>query len=328
MPRQRPGDHPQSPGLDPAQRLVPAPGHARLAGPAALGAAMLWGTTGTAQALGPDGTDPLSVGALRIILGALVLVLLTAQDRLRRGVLEPRGTADRSGALARLHPAALVAMGGLAVVAYQACFFVGVARAGVAVGTVIALGVAPLATGLLGTLLGEIPNRRWMIATAGAVAGVVLLVAGAGSGGAGIDAVGVAAALGAGVSYAGYTIAARALLLRGLRGIAVMAGFFVLGALLLSPVLVGADLGWLATRRGVLMVLWLGVAATGLSYVLFQRGLAGLSAGTVATISLAEPVTATLLGVLLLRESLSPLTATGIVVVVLSLLLVTIRRRR
>lgn len=76
------------------------------------------------------------------------------------------------------------------------------------------------------------------------------------------------------------------------------------------------------------MVAWLGLIATGLSYVLFQHGLARLPAGTVATLSLAEPVTATVLGVLVLREQLSGLTAVGIAVVVLSLSVVAVRRRQ
>jgi DME family drug/metabolite transporter len=214
------------------------------------------------------------------------------------------------------------------VAAYQACFFVGVDRAGVAIGTVVALGVAPLATGLLGLLLGERVTRRWALATAAAVTGVVLLVAGADGAGQEVDVLGVAAALGAGLSYAGYTVAARTLLLRGARGVLVMAGFFGIGALLLAPTLVGTDLSWLWTARGGLMVLWLGVVATGVSYVLFQRALSGLPSGTVATLSLAEPVTATLLGLLVLREEMSTLTAVGIGVVVLGLALTALPGRR
>ena len=75
------------------------------------------------------------------------------------------------------------------------------------------------------------------------------------------------------------------------------------------------------------MVLWLGLVATGLSYVLFQRGIAGLPASTVATMSLAEPVTATLLGFVVLGERLSGLSVLGVVVVVLGLLLITVRLR-
>ncbi|MDO5739385.1 MAG: EamA family transporter [Ornithinimicrobium sp.] len=307
---------------------------------AAVGAAALWGTTGTAQALGPDASDPTSVGAARIILGALVLVVLAwleshRAERPVRNAAEPVGGTsvpaswlDPTVALGRLPRLVLVLLGGIAVAAYQACFFLGVARAGVAVGTVVALGVAPLATGLLGMLLGERPTARWATATAGAVVGVLLLVAGSGTleDGSGV-AVGIAAALGAGLSYAGYTIAARALLLRGVSGMVVMAGLFAVGALLLAPTLLVADLGWLSTRSGLLMVLWLGVIATGLSYVLFQRGLSGLPASTVASLSLAEPVTATLLGVVVLGEHLSALTLTGILVVALSLLLMALRRK-
>jgi DME family drug/metabolite transporter len=305
---------------------------------AAIGAAMLWGTTGTAQALGPDGSDPAAVGAARIALGALVLVLLSGPGWRRAALPTSRGGSaaghtrpgggSRQGFLGRLPGPVLVALGGLTVAAYQACFFLGVARTGVAVGTVLALGVAPLATGLLGLGLGERPTRRWMVATAGAIVGVVLLVTGSSPGGQGIDVLGVTAALGAGVAYAGYTIAARALLVRGARGLPVMASFFTLGALLLAPSLLLSDLSWLATASGLLMVAWLGLIATGLSYVLFQHGLARLPAGTVATLSLAEPVTATVLGVLVLREQLSGLTAVGIAVVVLSLSVVAVRRRQ
>lgn len=302
---------------------------------AAVAAAALWGTTGTAQALGPEGSDPTSVGALRIAVGAVALVALAlpAARPAARPARRAGGRAGPAGVLSvrRARPLptpVLLAVGGLAVAAYQVCFFLGVARAGVAVGTVVALGIAPLAAGLLGMLLGERPTTRWMVATAGAVTGVVLLVAGSGAGSVSeIDLLGIAAAVGAGVSYAIYTIAARALLLTGRRGVPVMAAFFGIGALVLLPFLVVTDLSWVATPRGVAMVLWLGLVATALSYVLFQRGLSSLPAGTVATLSLAEPVTATVLGVVVLGERLSRLSALGIVVVVLALLIVTARPR-
>lgn len=302
-----------------------------MAAVAALGAAALWGTTGTAQALGPDAADPVSVGALRIAVGAVVLALLVVLRRARAASWSA-GTSDGTmrstgaGGPRRLTLPVLLLLGGLCVAAYQACFFVGVARAGVAVGTVVALGVAPLATGLLGTVLGERPDRRWTTSTVTAVVGVALLVLGTGTAGGSVDLIGVASAVGAGISYAGFTVAARALLLRGADGVRVMAWFFAIGAVVLAPALLLTGAAWLATAAGLAMVLWLGVAATGLSYVLFQHGLSWLSARTVGTLSLAEPVTATLLGVLLLREELSTLTATGIVVVVVGLLLMALPR--
>lgn len=295
---------------------------ARAAWLAALGAAALWGTTGTAQALGPADVDPVSVGAARIAVGATMLLLLA----LPRGAA-PRGASAAPPLLSRT-TLPLLLLGGLAVAAYQACFFVGVARTGVAIGTVVAIGLAPVATGLLGLTLGERLDRRWVLATAAAVTGVAVLVAGAGGGTDGVDPLGVAAAVGAGLSYAGYTIAARALLVRGVPGMRVVAGVFTIGALVLAPVLVLTDLSWLVTARGLGMVLWLGVVATAFAYVLFSYGLSRLSAGTVATLTLAEPVTAALLGVIVLGERLSGLSLLGILVVVAGLALLAIGGRR
>lgn len=290
---------------------------------AAVGAAALWGTTGTAQALGPAESDPTSVGTLRIVVGATVLLVLAGP-----AILSRRGAPGSSGSpRTRGHgppPSVVTAVGGVAVAAYQICFFLGVARTGVAVGTVVALGVAPLATGVLGSFLGERLSARWMVATGAALVGVVLLVLGAdGASGGGVDVLGVSAAAGAGVAYATYTVAARSLLLAGRRGVPVMAAFFTIGAVVLLPSLIGSDLAWVATPQGLGTVLWLGVVATALAYVLFQRGISGLPASSVATMSLAEPVTATLLGVLLLGERLSRLSLLGVLVVVLGLLLIT-----
>ena len=46
-----------------------------------LGAAVLWGTTGTAQALGPEGLDPLLVGSGRLVLGGALLVAFAVISR-------------------------------------------------------------------------------------------------------------------------------------------------------------------------------------------------------------------------------------------------------
>src|SRR5690554_6286870 len=97
-------------------------------------AAMLWGTTGTAQALAPVGATPLAVGTLRLAVGGGALVLVSAL----RGTLHVRHWR---------HPAALLAAAGVA--GYQASFFGGVARTGVAVGTLVAIGSAPVIAGIV-----------------------------------------------------------------------------------------------------------------------------------------------------------------------------------
>jgi DME family drug/metabolite transporter len=90
-----------------------------------------------------------------------------------------------------------------------------------------------------------------------------------------------------------------------------MTAAFVLGGLLMLPLLLTQPLAWLATARGLVMALWLGLATTTLAYVLFGRGLRQLSAGPVTTLVLAEPVVATFLGVVVLGERLPVLAWVG-----------------
>ena len=56
---------------------------------AVIAAAVLFGTTGTSQALGPDGTTPLGVGAVRLLIGGTALAalgfLLARRHRARPG---------------------------------------------------------------------------------------------------------------------------------------------------------------------------------------------------------------------------------------------------
>ena len=256
-------------------------------------AALCFGTTGTAQALGPDGIDPAAVGAARIACGGALLVLFALLVRRTRGP-----------AWARVP----VLAGAVGVAAYQASFFAAVDDTGVAVGTIVALGSAPAITGALEWLLhGRRPPGRWVAATALACAGVVLLALAGGSE-AGVSPLGVGLAVIAGGSYATYTLASKRLLDDGHAPEGVMAALFGLGAVLLAPVLFVADLGPLGSAGGLALVLFLGVVPTAVAYVLFARGLRGLRASEAATITLLEPVTAATLGVFVLAET-GPLTS-------------------
>jgi len=85
-----------------------------------------------------------------------------------------------------------------------------------------------------------------------------------------------------------------------------MAVVFCLGALLLAPVLFLADLSWLAQPRGLAVALHLGLVATAAAYTLFARGLSAVPVASAVTLSLAEPLTAGALGVVLLGEQLAP----------------------
>jgi drug/metabolite transporter, DME family len=294
-------------------------------------AAVLFGTTGTAQALGPEGS-PLEVGAARVAVGAALLALAAwgvERWRARSGAAGASGAAASRGADSSPAGWPLRALAGSAVgvAGYQLAFFAAVADTGVAVGTVVAIGAAPAMAGLLGRIVGGAPlTRRWAATTALATAGVVLLVL-AGSD-ARVSLPGVLLALGAGASYAIYTVGSKSMLEAGHAPEVVMARTFGVGALLLSPVLLVAGGGPLATGDGLLLALYLGAIPTALAYVLFARGLREIAAAEAATLTLAEPLTAAALGAIVLHERPGALAVAGAALVLGGLAALALPRRR
>jgi drug/metabolite transporter, DME family len=271
-------------------------------------AAVCFGTTGTAQAVGP-GAAPVAVGAARIVFGGLLLVLVARILRVRL----PRLGAPLIGMAA-------------AVAVYQLSFFAAVRLTGVAVGTVVAIGTGPAAAGLLGRLVnGERLSVRWAQATALAAVGVVLL---AGDGGGSVDLTGVALAVTSGVGYATYTVLSKRMLEAGEAPEGVMAAGFGGAGLLLLPVLVVAGPGFLGTPGGLALAAYLAVVPTALAYVLFSRGLRRLSSGETATLVLAEPLTASVLGVVALGEHPSATAGAGALLVLAGLLVLAAPRCR
>ncbi len=251
-------------------------------------AATLWGTTGTAMSLAPAGADAASIGAMRLLPGGLALAVL----------------AWRTGDLQRARPLPLrtLAASSVMIAAYQLCFFYGISRNGVALGTLVAIGSAPVLAGLLEWgLSGRLPGGRWLVATMLALTGCGLLLLPVSGAPATLEPVGVLLSLGAGLSYAGYALTGKQLLSR-MPPNAVMTLIFLPGALLLLPLLAIEDLEWVLQPSGILVILHLGLVATALAYVLFARGLQGMTPSVAVTLSLAEPLVATALGVLLLGE--------------------------
>ena len=198
-----------------------------------------------------------------------------------------------------MRPATLVAAMGMA--AYQPLFFSGVDRVGVAVGTLLTIGSAPVFVGAIeSAITGTGPPRIWVIATITAIAGLTLLAFSQGDQMA--SSIGALLALAAGLSYAVYVVSA-ARLAQAIPARQSTASIFGLAAVMLLPVALTQDLSFAASPGGAGMVLWLGLAATAAAYLLFTSGLKATEAGAAATLTLGEPVTATLLAVWALGET-------------------------
>jgi DME family drug/metabolite transporter len=282
---------------------------------AVIGASVLWGTAGTAGLL--VSADSIALAAARLVIGGTALALF--------GLFAGAGARARRGRL--VTPGLLVAA--VAVAVYQLCFFAAVARTGVAIGTVVAIGSGPVFTGLLSWMLhGERPSRRWAMATAAAVCGCAALIVGGGAQAGGQMVSGVLFALLGGLLYAFYAVTAARAISTGASSNAVMGVLFGGAAVIMVPVLLWRGTEWLAEPRGLLAALYLGIGATALSYFLYGRGLRTTPVATAATLALAEPAVAALLGLLVLGERLTPLSIAGLVLLAISLVVVAVPEKQ
>ena len=286
-----------------------------------VAASILWGTTGTAATLAP-GVSPLAIGAVAMGVGGL-LQALSAARAIRR---------QRSGILRRWR---LVAVGAAAVAVYPLAFYSSMHLSGVAVGTVVSIGSAPVAAALIERFTDRKPlTRRWLTGAFLGVGGAALLsfaghspgtAAGTDAAGAWGSTAGIFLGLLAGGTYALYSWAAHRLIGGGIPSRAAMGSIFGLGGLLLMPVLAvtGAPLlhSWTNFSVGAYMALVPMFAG----YILFGWGLARVRASTATSISLLETVVAAVLAVLVVGERLPALGWLGAAVVLGSLFILTPR---
>jgi drug/metabolite transporter, DME family len=276
-------------------------------------AAVLFGTTGTSQALAPEGISPTAIGSLRLIIGGPALLLLTSVfSRTRLTAFRPP-----------LLPTFIAACG---IVMFQLCFFAAVAKTGVALGTIVAICVAPVISGLLSAVFQkERLTRTWVIASILAISGCILLTL-AGSR-VRVDTLGIFLAFGAGFGYAVSLVASKAVVAdhSPVMGIAVI---LCVGALLVLPGLWTEDLSQVMTGHGMAVMLYLGLVATAGSYLLLAKGLSVVPVSRTALLMLVEPLTGCLLGVLLLGEIFTPVSGAGALLIFSGLVVISLAREK
>lgn len=288
-----------------------------------LVASVLWGTTGTAATFAPA-VGPLAIGAVAMGLGGLLQALIAA-PRIRRQA--PRLRAQRG----------VVLLGALSVGAYPLAFYSSMHLAGVAAGTVVSIGSAPLASAVIERLAdGRRLTRRWMTGAALGLSGTALLCvaeaadahSGPGARSAGETVLGLGLGLVAGLTYALYSWAAHRLINRGATSGAAMGTIFGIGALLLMPVLLVTGAPLVESPSNAAVGVYMALVPMFLGYVLFGWGLAHVPASTATTLSLLEPAVAAVLAVLVVGERLPALGWAGVALVVGCLAVLTAPPRR
>jgi probable blue pigment (indigoidine) exporter len=255
----------------------------------------IWGTTYlvTSEALPPG--RPLLAAVARALPAGLVLVALTR--RLPRGDWWWRA----------------LGLGALNIGAFFALLFVAAYRLPGGVAATVIAAQPLLVAALSGRFLGERVTRRVVVAGVAGVAGVGLLVL---RGGTRLDAVGVAAALGAAaVMAAGIVLSKRWPAPAPL--LATTGWQLVAGGLVAAPVALAVEGPPPATltARNLAGYAYLAIVGAALAYALWFRGIRALSPTNVTFLALLSPLVATALGWIALGQDLTPLQALGAVLV-------------
>lgn len=267
-----------------------------------LAAAALWGIIGVwNRRLMAGGLSPYSIVVVRNCGG---MVLLTAVMALRdRPVFR----------VERRHLQYFFGTGVVSVVLFTVCYFSCQEICSLAVASIL-LYTAPAIVVVLSALLWrERVTKKKLLALGLTLVGCAL-VCGVFSGSLTVTGGGIALGLGAGFFYALYSIFGRyALAHYGPMTVTVWTFVFA-GAASLALVR-PAELAALAQPSLALTAVGLVVCSTVLPYILYTRGLARVEAGKASILASLEPVVASVAGVVLFGEPMSPLTAAGIVCV-------------
>ena len=289
-------------------------------------AALLWGTIGAANTFRPDNADPLAVSAVRVALGGglllgFALIQKQAQPLIRRAADDVRRWSSSSAGRTAAPPVvALIAIGAASVAAYQLSFFTALTKAGVAVGTVVSMSTPPIFAGLLLLLRRTMRVSGWWALSTAITIGGCALIAADGSGSK-LDGFGVVMATVAGVSFTAYSTAASKLIEVGFVPSGVMGVLFAGGGFFLLPVLVLLDTSWILTTNGLVLSVYLAVAATAVAYALYGNGLRTVPITTSATLTLADPLMAAVLGLTIIGEPMTPTVVCGLTILFSGLIL-------
>ncbi|NLD06086.1 MAG: EamA family transporter [Synergistaceae bacterium] len=263
-------------------------------------AGMFWGMTGTIQGLAPENATALTIGSARVFGAGLLLFIWTLFRRKR--ILDGEKW-NWTGII-------IAAFG---LTAYQFAFFSAVRLTGVAIGTMIAIGSAPVLAGVLGRFFfKECLSPRWFISTLLAITGCFLLVTAGNSDFSSVSIPGAILAFAAALSYAMEGAGLR--IIGNKDPFKTVSLVCMLSAVMALPWLITGDISWIFELRGMICVIILSVFTTILPLSLFTKGIEKITLGKAYTLSLSEPMTAWLLSTLLLGERLSLIGSAGVLI--------------
>ena len=266
---------------------------------------IIWGTVGPVVRLFPEGTE-FQYSLIRNLTGvsALWLFVLFSKDKRRYTKQD-------------IVP---ILVGGIGATLFFPFFILAFQLTGVGVAAVVSIGVAPIFVGLIAWIaLKQPPGKQWAIGTVIAVSGVVALNWPSGDNT--VSFLGVAFAMAAAFGYS-MQATGMGMISKRHTPFQSVAPMFTIGTILQAPLSYGRDFSFLQDPVLLLGVLYGGVVTVAIAYAFFIYGISRIGAATAVTVGLMEPLTASILGVLLLGETVSIVGLVGSVLILAGLVVV------
>lgn len=283
-----------------------------------LTAGCLWGTIGIfVRQMNEYGISSLQITFFRALVTSLILIpylLFTGPERLRirlRDVWCFLGTGIGS------------------IVFFNFCYFQTILLTSLSVAAVL-LYTAPIFVMLLSAVLfGERITAEKAAALVLAFSGCAMVTGVFAGGSTPLTPRAFLLGLGSGLGYALYSIFGR-YALRRYGVLTVTAYTFLFAALGCLPLIGAAPLmRTVLSAPGCLTpILGMGIFASVVPYLLYTKGLGGVETGRASILASVEPVVATLIGVFVYREDLTPYEAAGAAMVLAAVALIQFRPRR
>ena len=266
---------------------------------------IIWGTVGPVVRLFPAGTE-FQYSLVRNLTGTSALWLLVLFSRNKKRYTK--------------QDIVPILVGGTGAALFFPLFILAFQLTGVGVAAVVSIGVAPIFVGLIAWIaLKQPPGKQWAIGTLIAVTGVVALNWPSENNT--VSILGVAFAIAAAL---GYSLQATGMGMISKRHtpFQCVAPMFTIGTLFQAPLSFGRDFSFLQDPVLLMGAFYGGIVTVALAYAVFIYGIARIGAATAVTVGLMEPLTASILGVLILGETVSAIGIVGSALILTGLVVV------
>jgi drug/metabolite transporter, DME family len=266
---------------------------------------IIWGTVGPVVGLFPEGTE-FQYSLIRNLTGVSTLWLLVLLSKNKKRYTK--------------QDIVPILVGGTGAALFFPFFILAFQLTGVGVAAVVSIGVAPIFVGLIAWIaLKQPPGKQWALGTVVAVAGVVALNWPSGNNT--VSFLGVVFAMAAAFGYS-MQATGMGMISKRHTPFQCVAPMFTIGTIFQAPLSYGRDFSFLQDPVLLLGVLYGGIVTVAIAYAFFIYGISRIGAATAVTVGLMEPLTASILGVVLLGETVSVIGIVGSVLILTGLVVV------